>query len=451
MDMRKKKDVLYANAEEPKTETAKPEQAPEVDVNKIKSEYLDVVFYQIKQRDGLLGDFSADGKYSISDENTLKALLTLPKLLQDMNQENIYASLKVGKYVLNFRVDLEMNESYCTAALKIIELEHRGEETIKHIQELDKVVEVYSPLFLDNILERWGIVKEISVLDKDNPIITYLSESEEGEIFLRELSEILAQVYLLKMLKILETSGEKGKAVAEEYKAILAKLLSEDPGIAQDSTRLKGILDALILKHDAFDEIIAAGGADVLKGYSRPIDNIRGKGEYIPEIKVEKKKEPVTPVVVKAPEKKPAKKKPAAKKEDKKKDKGKDKPKKKDDKKKVLGLAPADKVSKVAIEKHVTQPKTEPQQKTETKENPQVDKPVVDEPSKEDLLAIIAQQQQAISNVALQEQIAAEVDTANEVEQIQQQNQAAKEEEEKAEGYSSQSSGKEQDIELNRS
>ena len=80
----------------------------------------------------------------------------------------------------------------------------------------------------------------------------------------------MAQVYLLKMLKILETSGEKGKAVAEEYKAILEKLLSEDPGIAQDSTRLKGILDALILKHDAFDEIIAAGGADVLKGYSRP-------------------------------------------------------------------------------------------------------------------------------------------------------------------------------------
>lgn len=369
MDMRKKKDVFYANAEEPKTEAAKPEQAPEVDVNKIKSEYLDVVFYQIKQRDGLLGDFSADGKYSISDENTLKALLTLPKLLQDMNQENIYASLKVGKYVLNFRVDLEMNESYCTAALKIIELEHRGEETIKHIQELDKVVEVYSPLFLDNILERWEIVREIPVLDKDNPIITYLSESEEGEIFLRELSEILAQVYLLKMLKILETSGEKGKAVAEEYKSILEKLLSEDPGIAQDSTRLKGILDALILKHDAFDEIIAAGGADVLKGYSRPIDNIRGKGEYIPEIKIEKKKEPVTPVVVKAPEKKPAKKKPAAKKEDKKKDKGKDKPKKKDDKKKVLGLAPADKVSKVTIEKHVTQPKTEPQQKTETKES----------------------------------------------------------------------------------
>lgn len=357
--MRKKKDVLYANTEEPKTEAAKPEQAPEVDVNKIKSEYLDVVFYQIKQRDGLLGDFSADGKYSISDESTLKALLTLPKLLQDMNQENIYASLKVGKYVLNFRVDLEMNESYCTAALKIIELEHRGEETIKHIQELDKVVEVYSPLFLDNILERWAIVREIPVLDKDNPIITYLGASEEEEIFLRELSEILAQVYLLKMLKILETSGEKGKAVAEEYKSILEKLLSEDPGIAQDSTRLKGILDALILKHDAFDEIIAVGGADILKGYSRPIDNIRGKGEYIPEIKIEKKKEPVTPVVVKAPEKKPAKKKPAAKKEDKKKDKEKDKPKKKDDKK-VLGLAPVDKVNKVAIEKHVTQPKTGP-------------------------------------------------------------------------------------------
>ena len=170
------------------------------------------------------------------------------------------------------------------------------------------------------------------------------------------------------MLKILETSGEKGKAVAEEYKAILEKLLSEDPGIAQDSTRLKGILDALILKHDAFDEIIAAGGADVLKGYSRPIDNIRGKGEYIPEIKIEKKKEPVTPAVVKAPEKKPAKKKPAAKKEDKKKDKGKDKPKKKDDKKKVLGLAPADKVSKVTIEKHVTQPKTEKQENVKQKE-----------------------------------------------------------------------------------
>lgn len=393
MGMRKKRDAFYANAEESKSENAKTEKAPEIDVKKVKSDYLDVLFFQIKQRDGLLGEFSADGKYSISDEKTLSELLILPKLLQDMNQENIYASLKVGKYVLNFRVDLDMNESYCTAALKIIELEHRGEETIKHVQELDKVVEVYSPLFLDNILERWGIVKEISELDKDNPIITYLSTSEEGEIFLRELSEILAQVYLLKMLKILETSGEKGAAVAKEYKEILAKLLAEDPGIAQDSSRLKGILDALILKYDAFDEIIAAGGADVLSGYSRPIDNIRGKGAFIPEVKIEKKKEPVTPVVVKPAEtKKPAKKKPAAKKEEKKKPK--DKPKKKeDDKKKVLGLAPADKVNKVEIEKHVTQPKTGPQQKTETKGSKDPENTKQDEAEKqEDLLSQMAQE-----------------------------------------------------------
>ena len=272
MGRKKKNDVAFAVAEPPKEEVKEIK----IDEN-VKKDFLEVLFYQIKQRDGLLGEFSLDGKYKISNEKILQALVTVPKLFQEKDEKVLRAISKIGKVTLNFRVDLDINPSYCSAHLSLIEIEHKYDEDVKHVTELADIVEIYSPLFVANVMKAWNIKKEASELDKDDFLEGYLKKQEADEAFLKELSDILAQVYLVRMLKLLENCGEKGLLIKEEYSRLLAMLLSKDPGMMQDNIKLKHLLDGIILKHNAFDEILRAGGESILRGYSFPIDNVRGK------------------------------------------------------------------------------------------------------------------------------------------------------------------------------
>lgn len=286
MGRKKKADATFAVAEPPKEEK-KVEKVDEA----VKNDYLEVLFYQAKQRDGLLGDFSLNGKYKILNEKILQSLVAVPKLFQEKEDAVLRACTKIGKTTLNFKVDLDINPSYCSAHLSLIEIEHKYDEDVKHVTELGDIVEMYSPLFVSNVMKAWNIKKEVTELDKDDFLVGYLRKQEADEAFLKELSDILAQVYLVRMLKLLESCGEKGLLIKDEYTKLLEELLAKDPGIMQDNSRLKSLLDGIILKHNGFDAIMLAGGESVLKGYSFPIDNVRGKDAAKPVVEPEKKQE----------------------------------------------------------------------------------------------------------------------------------------------------------------
>ena len=346
--MRKSEKAKMAEIAASENGEKKPEENV-VDIKAVSKEYLDVVFYQIKQADGLLGDFGENDDYYIRDEKLINALTLAPKHF-DVKEENVvFSSIKVGKYVLTFRAELDICESYCTASLKIVELEHRGEETIKHVQELAKFVEIYSPMFEENVLKEWNIVKTPVVLDKDNPIAKYLAELQGNEYFMKELSDLLAQTYLLKMLGLLESCGEEGIKVKKEYLDILAKLSAEDPSVLRDHIRLKKLMDSLILKHNALPAIINAGGSDILKGYIDPINNVLGKATSVPEkIKGSLDKSPEQPKAPKVELAKPKKSKSKSSSDGKGGDKGGDKGGSKKDGKKFISVSDTKKEEKKA-------------------------------------------------------------------------------------------------------
>lgn len=250
----------------------------DLEADKIKKEYQSVLLYQTKQRNNLLGEFLPDGTYKISDAKILSSLISVPKKFDDKNNNIVYATTKIDDVVLNFKIELNMAETYCNANLSIIEIEQGIEKDIKHVTNLDSFVDVYSPKFKEEVYSRWKVYFDEEVYEKDDYLKNYLRKQREEFLFNKELTEILSQLYMVRMLKLLDGCGELGEKIKLEYKMLVEKFLEKDASIMQNHTRLKNILDYVIAKNNAMSELLQIQEAKtIFVGYSTPIQRVRDK------------------------------------------------------------------------------------------------------------------------------------------------------------------------------
>lgn len=260
------------------TDGVKPEAAPMSPAD-VQKDYLSILYYQAKQRNNLLGEFSSDGKYAIKDEKILQELVLLPKKFDEKKDNVVYASTKIeDEIVLNFKLEFEMSESFCRGVLSIIETEQNVQENIKHVTKLDEYKDIYSPRFKEEMYKRWKVYFDEEVYDKNDYIYSILHMQHEEYLFNKELTEILSQLYMVRLLKLLDNSGEVGEKIKAEYKLLVEKLMQQDPSIMQDNTRLKLILDSIIIKNKALATLMQTKeGTEIFAGYSAPIKRMKDK------------------------------------------------------------------------------------------------------------------------------------------------------------------------------
>lgn len=284
-----------------------------LDAGKIMKEFDEIYNYQRKQRSNLLGVFSADGKYKIENETILKELLAIPKKFENKENGVVYASTKLGYFVLNFKIVFDIKEDFCKSKLYIIETEQNVDENIKHVTELDSNEDIYSPKYQDNMFALWKVYRDEEIYEKTDFLHNYLRFQEDEYLFSGELTEVLSQLYLAKMLKILDSCGELGAKVKKEYQSLVEKMILKDPSLANNATKLKMLLDEIIRKNKAFGEFSKSKEVPaILRGYCEPIKKIKDKA---------------IPAIVEDKADKPEKKKEEAKKEEKKASKSKAKAK----------------------------------------------------------------------------------------------------------------------------
>lgn len=260
------------------TDGAKPEVA-QMSPADVQKDYLSILYYQAKQRNNLLGEFSSDGKYAIKDEKILQELVLLPKKFDEKKDNVVYASTKIeDEIVLNFKLEFEMSESFCRGVLSIIETEQNVQENIKHVTKLDEYKDIYSPKFKEDMYKRWKVYFDEEVYDKNDYIYSILHMQHEEYLFNKELTEILSQLYMVRLLKLLDNSGEVGEKIKAEYKLLVEKLMQQDPSIMQDNTRLKLVLDSIIIKNKALATLMQTKeGTEIFAGYSAPIKRMKDK------------------------------------------------------------------------------------------------------------------------------------------------------------------------------
>ncbi len=273
INMRKKKEknVAFGITEGEK----KVSQTTDPAVEQVQKDYLSMMYHLNKQKNNLLGGFSVDGKYSIKDENILQELVRLPKKFDYKENEVVYATTKLGEFVLNFKIELNIKPDFCNAKLSIIEVEHGVEEDVKHVTSLGEHLDVYSPKFKEDVYKMWKVYFEEEVYEKNDFLHKYLHMQQEEYLFNLELTEILAQLYLVRMLKVLETSGEFGEKIFIKYRDLVDKFALKDPSIRSNNIKLKEILDSIIMKEKALPELLKLKDASVaLSGYANPLKRV---------------------------------------------------------------------------------------------------------------------------------------------------------------------------------
>ena len=277
MTRRKKKDASYlADVEK---NNAAPQ--PAIDIDKIRKEYLKIMCLQKKQKNNLLGDFSSDGKYTFKNEELIQALLSIPKHLDEKDDDIYYASARLGTFLLNFKIVFEMDATFCKSTIYLIETEEKTEESVKHLTKLDANESVYQTLYREEMLTYWNIYRDEDYVQKEEDekkILDYLDSQEKERDFSKELTEILAQIYILRMLAALENCGELGQKIKNEYKLLIEKIMKGDPSISQDYTRMKAILDEIIQKNNAYDTLMQNPEvAKAMETFSVPIMRLYDK------------------------------------------------------------------------------------------------------------------------------------------------------------------------------
>ena len=306
------KNMDKKNSSASSKDTQQVKKPPELDAKQVEQEYISILGYQIKQKNNLLGKFDGALNYKISDEKILEALINIPKKFDEKKDNVVYASTVFDtlKVVLNFKIEFDINESFGKARLYLIEIQHGIEEDVKHITKLGEIEDVYTHWFREDVYKQWKVYFGEEIYEKKDFLFEYLRWQQEEFLFAKELTEILAKLYLVRMLKLLENSGELGQKINLEYKALIEKFLQQDPSILQNNTKMKEILDFVIMKHKALPLLLKVeGGKEIFNGYSRPIKNIRDKTYDSPVKEVAGKVEKSAPKQTKKEAKKTAKKK----------------------------------------------------------------------------------------------------------------------------------------------
>lgn len=276
--------------------------AQTLSLEQTKKDYLEVLYYQTKQRDGLLGEFDENGKYAIRDEKILQSLLLVPKKFEEKVENVVYASAQKNNIVLNFKIEFDLNVDYSSACLYLIEVEHGVEEDTKLLTKIDDYLSINTATFVQDVLKSWKVWKDAEVYEKNDFLFEYLRFQNEEFLFNKELTEILAQLYIVRLLSILDASGELGQKVLSEYKLLIEKIQEKDPAFKQSYTNLKRLLDHVLIKNGAMDLIVKTQeAAAIVAAYSNPIKRIKDKKgvtlkEASSESEPEKKKEDSKPV-----------------------------------------------------------------------------------------------------------------------------------------------------------
>lgn len=333
-----------------------------LDGDEVLTEQADIDYYkasikEFEARNRLLGEVNEEGEYVIS-EDVRRNLALIPKeqLTEGYNLIEAYSRVATKDlfFVIEFEEEIEAGRDDFVASLYIIE-KVVGYKNLQSLRSfVAKIVEPKSDEFWNKVRKVFNINPILMPIDEGKymPLVMQIQKHIEDWYSMEEIVDLSSQIYVMRVLQLLENEGPLGRQIVEEYNR---EMKLEDLGnvnVAKRYIMLRKILDRVIEQHggeaNVFKEEKNKAEIKVIKSeYSAPIrkvETFRTKVQESQRGVLRKKDRQKKEEKASSPAKKAggAKKKAAGKKADKKaggskpkKDKKKeDKKEKKDDKKK---------------------------------------------------------------------------------------------------------------------
>lgn len=332
-------------------------------------DYYKISLREFIDKNKLVGKFDDNGKYYLLDE-IKQDLVDMEKEIAEFGEGVFYASNSYMDKTFNFVVEIErLDNNKGEATLYLLEdYLFRGQRgTFKSF--IASYQTDFDSFFNAKVKEVFNLVDSVrGVLEVDVPQLAILMQGQKDNgIFLDELIELGSQIYVLRMLEMLEKAGGKGQVILETFKK-LQEQFEQQQGepienkekkgkfknnfdyqfkVNKKFTYMRALLDQVIEENGGFDKL-PLNKEEVIKNLKDFIDPVKQVeklrktySEMVQENRpkgLDKKKEPSNASSSSKSKssggggsEKPSKK--ADSKKDAKKDKGKD-DKKKDEKKK---------------------------------------------------------------------------------------------------------------------
>lgn len=196
----------------------------------------------------LLGRVNNNGVYQIPAV-IKQELVSMFKEIEDMDHDWYRASAVYMKKYYFFHVKLTMlDNNMAKASLYFSEFVDdflEDEYIVSHIADF---VDVYDDEFRIKVRQAFNLVDvAVPMSDMQVPnIAVVIQDAIDIEMLVGGLYDIASQIYVMRMLKLLEGAGEKGQAIIRRYKELIIDKDENDINEKHKNTKFKSLLDRAI-------------------------------------------------------------------------------------------------------------------------------------------------------------------------------------------------------------
>lgn len=185
-------------------------------------DYYKISLREFIDKNKLVGKFDDNGKYYLLDE-IKQDLVDMEKEIAEFGEGVFYASNSYMDKTFNFVVEIErLDNNKGEATLYLLEdYLFRGQRgTFKSF--IASYQTDFDSFFNAKVKEVFNLVDSVrGVLEVDVPQLAILMQGQKDNgIFLDELIELGSQIYVLRMLEMLEKAGGKGQVILETFKKL---------------------------------------------------------------------------------------------------------------------------------------------------------------------------------------------------------------------------------------
>ena len=241
--------------------------------------YYKTMFRMLSIKCGLVGRFTRTGKYIIPDEIKTD-LVKINKEISDSGENFYKANTQYMRKNFFFVVRMEMIDDVKAKASLYLQEEadnvFAGQYLTSHIADF---VDDYNEYFRINVRKVFNLL-DVAIINEDYRVpnlAVLLQDYIDLELFVVGVYDTACQIYLLKMLKLLEEEGgEEGLEILKRYKELIAHLEIEKMSGKYKYTNYKNMLDKAILEKGGLQKLPVAQNKvkEIVKEMNKSVKSI---------------------------------------------------------------------------------------------------------------------------------------------------------------------------------
>lgn len=262
--------------EKDKSSEVKPYKVFASDISIVEAEFIDYYKTRLKimaMKYKLVGKFDREGKYII-DDDIKRDLVKMEKEIEENGEEYYKAIALYMKKHFYFHIKIAIqDDGMAKASLFLSEYVEdflENEYIVSHIADF---VDIFDDDYRIKLRKAFHLVDvEVKVDDTAVPnLAVVMQDAFDFELIVGGLYDMASQIYIMRMLKLLEENGELGKKVLARYRELL---VDKDIEINEKFryTRYKALLDRAIDEFGGLEKLGIEKGK--LKEIVKDINNV---------------------------------------------------------------------------------------------------------------------------------------------------------------------------------